>query len=64
MYYIEKWENGLLYYKTLPNGNWMLKRPTLADLAYGVEYEKISLHLALDLAYSLGVDAQIKWTQQ
>jgi hypothetical protein len=58
MYYAEKWEGGLLYYKTTPNGDWKLKTPTLADLADGVEQEKINLNLALNLAYTLGAESK------
>ena len=61
MYYAERWENGLLYYKTTPKGNWKLKTMTLADLYEGVNNNHITLRLALDTAYSLGVDAQKEW---
>lgn len=54
MYYQEKWENGLLYVKTSPNGMWNPKHLTLADLQQGVEGGHISISWALDLAYLLG----------
>ena len=58
MYYQEKWENGLLYVKTTPNGNWKLKSPTLADLHEAVESKEISLARALDLAYLRGKNSK------
>jgi len=61
MYYTEKWENGLLYYKTTPQGSWKLKTMTLADLYEGVTNKHITLKLALDTAYSLGVGAEKQW---
>ena len=64
MYYEEKWEGGLLYYKTTPTGKWKLKTPTLADLAQGVEKGHISLQLALDLAYERGQYAQLEWNKR
>lgn len=53
MYYQEKWIDGKLYVKTLPNTDWKIKPLTLADLQKGVEEGHISIITALKLAYEL-----------
>ncbi len=58
MYYQEKWENNILYYKTTPKGKWRIKHHvSIADIFEGINTKQITISEGLNLANNIGFNA-------